>query len=125
MLFAIGDYIAGIVIGVITALAVRAVIWPGMDMVIAMLLGMAIGMALDTILGLVVAPLLGISGSMLAAQLIGMYGGMLFAMRDSMAAGSRTHEAAALVGAIFGAIVVLGVKVLDGALHGPVLETEL
>jgi hypothetical protein len=125
MLFMIGDYLAGILIGVVTALAVRAVIWPGMDMVIAMLLGMAIGMVLDTIVGLMIAPLLGMSGAMLPAQLIGTYGGMLFAMRDSMAAGSKTHAAAALVGAIFGAIVVFVVKVFNWALYGPVLETEL
>ena len=51
-----------------------------------------------------------------------MYGGMLFGMRDSMAAGSATLGAAALVGAAFGAIVVLGVKIYDRALRGPVVD---
>jgi hypothetical protein len=56
------------------------------------------------------------------ASLIGMYGGMLFGMRDSMGAGSGTYGAAAAVGAILGAVVVLGVKVYDRALRGPVVD---
>ena len=122
MLFAIGDYIAGMLIGVATALIVRALIWPGMDMVIAMLIGMAAGMVLHLVLGLMVAPLLGMHETMMSGSFIGMYGGMLFAMRDSMAAGSTTHGAAALVGAVFGAIVVLAVKIYDRALRGAVLD---
>jgi len=37
MIFVIGDYLAGMTVGATTALAVRMVVWPGMDMVIAML----------------------------------------------------------------------------------------
>lgn len=122
MLFAIGDYVAGMLLGVVTALVVRVVVSPGMDMVIAILLGMAIGVVLHLVLGLVLSPALGMFETMMPASLIGMYGGMLFAMRDSMAAGSTTYAAAALVGAVFGAVVVLGVKVYDRALHGTVLD---
>ena len=43
MLFTIGDYVAGMLIGVATALVVRALVWPGMDMVIAMLMMNAMG----------------------------------------------------------------------------------
>src|SRR5258708_22552489 len=111
MLFEIGDYLAGILVGVATALVVRAIVWPGMDMVIAMLLGMAVGMVLHLALGLVLSPVLGMFETMMPASLIGMYGGMLFAMRDSMAAGSATHGAAALVGTSFRGIVMLGVQV--------------
>ena len=122
MLFALGDYLFGMLVGVVTALAVRAIVWPGLDMVIAMLLGMAVGMVLHLLLGFVLAPLLGMFHTMMSASLIGMYGGMLFGMRDSMAAGSTTHTAAALVGAAFGAVVVLGMKVYDAALRGAVLD---
>jgi hypothetical protein len=44
-------------------------------------------------------------------------------MRDSMAAGSRTLAAAATVGALFGVLVVLGIKVYDRALRGTVVDT--
>ena len=122
MLFTIGDYIAGMLIGVVTALVVRALVWPGMDMVIAMLIGMAVGMVLHLILGFVLSPLLGVFETMMSGSLIGMYGGMLFGMRDSMGAGSTTLGAAALVGAVFGAIVVLGVKIYDRAARGAVVD---
>lgn len=124
MYFVIGDYGAGMLIGALTALAVRAAVWPGMDMVIAMLLGMVIGMAIHTVLGLLLSPLLGMFETMLPASVIGMYGGMLFGMRDSMAAGSQTLTAALTVGALFGAIVVLGIKVYDHALRGAVVDAE-
>src|SRR5262245_29968995 len=123
MYFVIGDYIAGMFIGALTALSVRAAVWPGMDMVIGMLLGMGIGMAIHLVFGLVLSPLLGMFETMLPASVIGMYGGMLFGMRDSMAAGSRTLAAAAAVGAFFGVLAVLGVKVYDRALRGAVVDT--
>jgi hypothetical protein len=124
MLFSIGDYLAGMLIGVATTLAVRSIISPGMDMVIAMLIGMAAGTIVHLVLGLVLAPLVGMFETMMPASLIGMYGGMLFGMRDSMAAGSHTLTSATIVGAIFGAIVVLGVKVYNQVLRGAVFEAD-
>ena len=122
MLFSIGDYLAGMIIAVATTLAVRAIVPPGMDMVIAMMIGMAVGTVIHLLLGFILAPLIGMFETMVPGSLIGMYGGMLFGMRDSMAAGSRTLASAAVVGAIFGAIVVLGVKVYNQILSGAVFE---
>jgi hypothetical protein len=124
MLFSIGDYLAGMLIGVATTLAVRSIVSPGMDMVLAMLIGMAAGTVVHLLLGLVLAPLVGMFETMMPGSLIGMYGGMLFGMRDSMAAGSHTLASATTVGAIFGAFVVLGVKVYDQILRGGVFETD-
>src|SRR5260370_41758724 len=107
MLFSIGDYLAGILIGVATTLAVRSIVWPGMDMVLAMLIGMTAGMIVHLLLGLILSPLVGMFETMMPASLIGRYGGMLFGMRDSMAGGSLTLASAAPVGAIFRPIVVL------------------
>ena len=123
MLFTIGDYVAGALIGVVTAVAVRVILWPGIDMVIAMMIGMAVGMVIHLVLSLLLAPLLGFFETMMPGSLIGMYGGMLFAMRDSMMAGSATLGACIAVGAIFGAIVTLGMKIYNRALRGPVLDT--
>ena len=123
MIFTIGDYLAGMLVGAVTALSVRMVVWPGMDMVIAMIVGMALGMLVHLILGLGLGPLIGMFEAMIPASLIGMYGGMFFGMRDSMAAGSRTLPAAIAVGAIFGAIVVAGVRFYDLALRGAVVDT--
>jgi hypothetical protein len=123
MIFTVADYLAGMLVGALTALAVRLVVWPGMDMVIAMIVGMALGMVLHLMLGLALAPAIGMFETMIPASLIGMYGGMFFGMRDSMAAGSRTYHAALVVGAIFGAIVVAGVQYYDRTLRGVVVES--
>jgi hypothetical protein len=123
MLFIIGDYLAGALIGIATAIAVRFIVAPGMDMVVAMLLGVAVGMLLHLLLGFLLAPGLGMFQTMLPGSLTGMYGGMLFGMRDSMGAGSQTLAAAAVVGALFGLIVVAGMKVYDRSLRGAVLDT--
>jgi hypothetical protein len=124
VLFSIGDYLAGILIGVATTLAVRVVVWPGMDMVLAMLIGMAVGTVVHLFLGLVLAPLVGMFETMVPGSLIGMYGGMLFGMRDSMSAGSLTLASATTVGAIFGFVVVLDVKVYSSVLRGAIFETD-
>ena len=122
--FTVGDYLAGAAIGVVTAIIVRLVISPGLDMVIAMLVGAAIGLIIHVALGLILSPVLGLMETMVPGMLIGMYGGMLFGMRDSMGAGSRTLVAAAGVGALFGVIVVLGVKIYDRCLRGTVLDAR-
>lgn len=124
MLFSIGDFFAGILVGVATTLVVRSIVWPGMDMVLAMLIGMAAGMVVHLLIGLILAPLVGMFETMMPASLIGMYGGMLFGMRDSMAAGSLTLASAVAVGAIFGAVVVLSVKVYDHILRGAVFDVD-
>jgi len=123
LFFTIGDYLAGMLVGAATAASVRMVVWPGMDMVLAMIAGMVLGMLIHLVLGLACGPLIGMFEAMIPASLIGMYGGMLFGMRDSMAAGSRTLQAALAVGAIFGAIVVAAMRFYDRTLRGAVVDT--
>ena len=123
VLFLVGDCVAGAVTGIATALVVRAAMWPGIDMVVAMLVGMGLGMVIHLILGVLFMPLLGMFETMVPGMFIGMYGGMLFGMRDAMHAGSPTSGAAILVGALFGIGVVLGVKYYDHVLRGAVLDT--
>ena len=122
MWFVVGDYLAGAIVGAGTALAIHAAVYPGMDMVIAMLIGMAIGMVLHFVLGFLLAPLLGMFQTMMPASLIGMYGGMAFAMRDSMGAGSTEWDSSALVGAVFGIVVVFALSIYDRALRVSVIE---
>jgi hypothetical protein len=125
VLFVIGDYLVGALLGGATSLVVRLLIWPGMDMVVAMIIGMGLGMILHFVLGFVVSPLLGMFETMMPGTFTGMYGGMFFAMRDSMAAGSRSMTAALLVGAGFGIAVTIAMKLYNLALRGPVLETDV
>jgi hypothetical protein len=116
-LFTAGDYIGGGMTGAATAVTVRALVSPQLDMVLAMLIGMAIGMIVHLVLTVLLSPVLGAFHVMVPGSLIGMYGGMLFAMRDTMQAppGSMTHTV--LVGIIFGLSVVAGVRLYDRALR--------
>lgn len=114
--FIIGDYIAGAVIGAVTAVAVHAVVWGGMDMVLAAMIGVLLGMIVHVVIGIVLTPALGAFHVTLPGSLIGMYGGMMFAMRDAMQ-GPVSLQRAAVIGAVFGALVSVAVDVYDRALH--------
>jgi hypothetical protein len=107
-LFLAGDSLAGALTGVVTTLAVRLLVSPGLDMVAAMMLGMLAGTIVHVVLGLALTPLLGMFETMVPGIFIGMYGGMLFGMRDSMQAIPLSN--ALLVGALFGILVVAGVE---------------
>jgi len=120
--FRIGDYLAGALTGVLTALAVRLIVGPHWDMVLAMLVGMAVGMIAHLILGLVFMPLLGGFEVMMPGAMIGMYGGMLFGMRDSMQQADVSLRMALAVGAFFGLLVVFGVRWWDRQLKGVVFS---
>ncbi len=118
--FRIGDYLAGALTGGITALAVRMLVGPQWDMVLAMLVGMAAGMSVHLILLLVLVPLFGDFEVMMPGALIGMYGGMLFGMRDSMQQAYVSLGLACAVGVLWGVLVVSAVRWLDHQLKGEV-----
>lgn len=119
LLFAVGDYVAGGVMGAVTAAAVHASIYPDLDLVLAMLLGMGIGMLTHLAIGLMLSPVLGLFHLMVPGSLIGMYGGMFFAMRDVMQGSSLGQTVG--IGAAFGLLVTAGVRFYDRALRGPAL----
>ncbi len=114
--FVLGDYIAGGLVGLLTAGAVHLVIGSTMDTVLAMLLGMALGTVVHLVVGFLLMPLLGAFHTMIPGSLIGMYGGMMFAMRETMQRPmTLSHDA--LVGVVFGLIVVGAVQLYDRALR--------
>lgn len=118
--FCVGDYLAGSLTGSLTAFAVRAVIGPQWDMVVAMFVGMAVGMLIHLSLLLLIIPLLGTFEVMMPGAVIGMYGGMLFGMRDSMQQTYISLNTALVVGALFGLVVVFGMRWWDRQLRGVV-----
>jgi hypothetical protein len=116
LLFILGDYTAGALTGAATAAVVRAVVWPGFDLALAMLLGVGVGTLTHLAVGTLLSPLLGMFHVMVPGSLIGMYGGMLFAMRDAMQAVSATQAIG--VGVLFGIILTATVRLYDRALRG-------
>lgn len=120
IVFAVGDYLSGAVIGVATAAAVRAIISPGLDMAVSMVAGMLIGTAVHLLISVLMVPLLGLFHCMVPGALIGMYGGMLFAMRDAMQHLPGSIGRSILVGLLFGLAVTGAVRVYDRALRATV-----
>lgn len=119
-LFTTGDYLGGAVCGGLTGVAVRAVVTPQWDMVVAMLMGMVIGMVVHVGVGLALSPLLGMLHVMVPGSLIGMYGGMFFAMRDTMQMHPGSFVSVIAVGMGFGLAVNGAVHLYDHILRGPV-----
>ena len=119
-LFALGDYVGGSLIGGATAAAVRGLVSPDTDMVVAMIIGMVVGMILHLTIGLLLTPLLGMFHAMIPGSLIGMYGGMLFAMRDSMQGHTGSLAHAVGIGVGFGILMIAAMHLYDRALRGPV-----
>lgn len=118
--FRLGDYVAGALTGVLTAFAVRMIVGPQWEMVVAMLVGMTVGMLTHMTLLLLFIPLLGTFEVMMPGAIIGMYGGMLFGMRDSMQQAYVPLSTALAVGALFGLVVVFGIRWWDRQLRGVV-----
>jgi hypothetical protein len=116
-LFAVGDYLAGGLTGAATAVAVRAVVSPDLDVVLAMLMGMGAGMVVHLALSLAMSPVLGLFHCMVPGGLIGMYGGMLFAMRDTMQHHPVSLGRAIVVGIVFGVVVTATIRLYDRALR--------
>jgi len=85
-------------------------------MVLAMVVGTAIGSALHILAAVALGPFVGMFPAMASGSLIGMYGGMLFAMRDSMQDASWSQSLGVAV--VFGACVVAVVRLYDRALRG-------
>lgn len=114
--FALGDYAAGLVLSVATAAAIHAIVGPGWDMVLAMLVGTGVGTGLHVFAALLFGPWVGMLPVMATGSLIGMYGGMLFGMRDSMQACSWPNVVG--VAAVFGSVVVWVMRTCDQSLRG-------
>jgi hypothetical protein len=114
-LLTLAEYGAGALIALAAAIPIHALVHPGWDLVLAMLLGSAIGMLVHMLLGFTLGALIGMFQVMLAGSLIGMYGGMLFAMRDAMQLASWTQTL--VVAIVFGVLVVAGVQLYDRALR--------
>jgi uncharacterized membrane protein len=116
--YALGDYAVGAATAVAAAVPVHAVVDPGMDVVVAMLLGTLLGTLAHLVVLGVSAPLVGFFQAMAPGGLVGMYGGMFFGMRDAMQAASWPHVV--VVAILFGFAVVAALRLYDRALRsGP------
>ena len=125
--YLLGEYVAGVVTAVATAVPIHALVDRDWDMVLAMLAGTVLGTAAHLVVLGLLGPLVGFFHVMAPGAVVGMYGGMLFGMRDSMQAVSRSRAVAVAVAV--GVLVVAAVQLYDRALRpeverGPRRETD-
>jgi len=119
-MFAFGEYVAGGATSVLMACAIHAIVAPGWDMALAMLVGGLVGIGVHLVVAMLAGPLLGMFPVMASGSLIGSYGGMIFAMRDSMQAASWGRVAA--IAALFGFVAVAAVRLYDRALRSSSID---
>ena len=110
-----GEYAAGAVTAIATAVPIHALVDRDWDMVVAMLAGMVLGTTAHLLVLALLGPLVGFFQVMASGALIGMYGGMLFGMRDSMQSVSWSWAVAVAVAV--GILVVAAVQLYDRALR--------
>jgi hypothetical protein len=111
----LGDYVAGSATAVLVGIAVHGLVDPTWDVVVAVLVGSAVGMAVHFVVLLALGSLVGLFQVMIPGSLIGMYGGMLFGMRDAMQRASWSRVV--IVSLVFGILVVALCQTYDWALR--------
>ncbi|MHB9004385.1 MAG: hypothetical protein ACYC6C_10040 [Coriobacteriia bacterium] len=122
--FAAGDCLASIAVGAGTAAAIRLVVTPHWDMVLAMVAGMVLGTVVHLVVAVLLTPLIGALEATVPAGLTGMYGGMYFAMRDAMHGEPAPVHQAALIGAVVGLITFVAVSLYHRAIGGVVFDAR-
>ena len=105
--FMLGDLLANCVVGAVVGVASAALFGPGWNMIIAMLVGMALGMviSLPALLGFVV--FFGAMEVMVPAMTTGMVAGMVVSMSATM--GPLSFGSAALLGVKSGLGVLVAI----------------
>ena len=105
--FVLGDVLANSVVGALVGVASAALFGPGWNMIIAMLVGMALGMviSLPALLGFVV--FFGAMEVMVPAMTTGMVAGMVVSMSATM--GPLSFASAAMLGVKSGLGVLVAI----------------
>ncbi len=115
--FVFGDLFSNAVVGAVAALALGALVSPGWNMLLVMLVGMALGMVIATPLSLPLSALFGAHEVMVPCMTTGMVAGMVVSMKASMEA--LPPATAVIWGAGIGVVVAVVLNLLNAVLRGP------
>ncbi len=120
--YAIGDFIANVVVGVIVGLICWAIVVPGWNMILTMFAMMALGM----LIALILFPLAAIRLGAMEAMVPMMFSGMLSGMAVGMAATMMPLPLndAATLGAASGAAGIVFIWIANSLLRGVTREAE-
>jgi hypothetical protein len=84
MFYAVGDFLASLLIGIVAGLAAWSLVSPGWNMWAAMVAMMPLGMIVGLVLYLPIARFLGAQEAMIPAMYTGMWAGMVVGMMAAM-----------------------------------------
>lgn len=79
--FAVGDFCASLLVGIVAAIAAWAIVSPGWNMWLAMAAMMPLGMVIGLVLFFPIGALLGAQEAMIPSMYTGMWAGMVVGMR--------------------------------------------
>ena len=120
--FALGDFLASLVIGMAAGLVAWAIVGPGWNMWAAMAAMMAVGMVVGLVLFFPISMVLGAHEAMIPAMYTGMWAGMVVGMMDAMIDLPLRH--ALEMGAACGVAEIVFIWIANTALRGVVREKE-
>lgn len=115
--YAIGDFIASLLIGMAAAAVCWLVVSPAWNMWAAMAVTMVLGMAVGMVLYFPVGMKLGAMEAMIPAMYTGMWAGMIVGMMAAMMPLSLHH--AVQMGAACGVAEIIFIWIANGILRGP------
>ncbi len=115
--YALGDFLASLVVGVVAGLAAWAIVLPGWNMWLAMALMMPLGMVIGLVLYLLLGSRLGAMEAMIPAMYTGMWAGMVVGMMAAMMPLPLRH--AAEMGAACGIAEIVFLWLANTLLRGP------
>lgn len=116
LFYAVGDFLASLVIGIVAALAAWAIVGPGWNMWLAMIAMMALGMVIGLVLFFPISMKLGAMEAMIPAMYTGMWSGMMIGMIGAMMPLSWEHAAA--MGAACGVGEIVFIWIANTMLRG-------
>ncbi len=120
--FALGDFIASLIIGMAAGFVAWALVGPGWNMWAAMAAMMAVGMVVGLVLFFPISMVLGAHEAMIPAMYTGMWAGMVVGMMDAMMDLPLRH--ALEMGAACGVAEIVFIWIANTLLRGVVRENK-
>lgn len=115
-LYAAGDFLASLAVGIVSALVAWALVGPGWNMWVAMFSMMALGMIVGLVMFFPIGIKLGAMEAMIPAMYTGMWSGMVTGMIEAMMPMTMSH--AIQLGAACGVGEIVFIWIANAILRG-------
>ena len=121
--YALGDFCASLIVGMVAGLAAWAIVSPGWNMWLAMALMMPLGMVIGLVLYFPIGSRLGAMEAMIPAMYTGMWAGMVVGMIGAMMPLPLRH--ALELGAACGIAEIIFIWIANALLRGTARQPKV